>query len=67
MQINWFINLNQNSNINPSDLFLGNQIVNIKIKLLLSTNNFTYIIDNNTGSILYKKKFFFFYKAFDNK
>ena len=57
MQINWFINLNQNSNINPSDLFLGNKIVNTKDKVIISTNNFTYIIDNNTGSILYKKKF----------
>ena len=57
MQINWFINLNQNSNINPSDLFLGNKIVNTKDKIIVSTNYFTYIIDNNTGSILYKKKF----------
>jgi len=57
MQINWFINLNQNSNINPSDLFLGNKIVNTKDKIIVSTNYFTYIIDNNTGSILFKKKF----------
>ena len=57
MQINWFINLNQNSNINPSDLFLGNKIVNTKDKIIVSTNYFTYIIDNNTGSILYKKTF----------
>ena len=57
MQINWFINLNQNSNINPSDLFIGNKIVNTKDKIIVSTNYFTYIIDNNTGSILYKKKF----------
>ena len=57
MQINWFINLNQNSNINPSDLFLGNKIVNTKDKIIVSTNYFTYIIDNNTGSIIYKKTF----------
>ena len=57
MQINWFINLNQNSSINPSDLFLGNKIVNTKDKIIVSTNYFTYIMDNNTGSILYKKKF----------
>ncbi len=57
MRINWFINLNENSNINPSDLFLGNKLVNTKDKIIVSTNNFTYIIDNNTGSILYKKKF----------
>ena len=57
MQINWFINLNQNSNINPSDLFLGNKLINTKDKIIVSTNYFTYIIDNNTGSILYKKNF----------
>ena len=57
MQINWFINLNQNSNINPSDLFLGKKLINTKNKIIVTTNYFTYIIDNNTGSILYKKNF----------
>ena len=57
MQINWFINLNQNSNINPSDLFLGNKLINTKDKIIVSTNYFTYIVDNYTGSILYKKNF----------
>ena len=57
MQINWFINLNENSNINPSDLFLGNKLINTKDKIIVSTNYFTYIVDNYTGSILYKKNF----------
>ena len=57
MQINWFINLNENFNINPSDLFLGNKLINTKEKIIVSTNYFTYIIDNYTGSILYKKNF----------
>tara|TARA_B100001989_G_C24436315_1_gene411657 strand:- start:369 stop:893 length:525 start_codon:yes stop_codon:yes gene_type:complete len=57
MRINWFINLNENSNINPSDLFFGNKLINTKNKIIASTNYFTYIIDNNTGSILYKKNF----------
>ena len=57
MQINWFVNLNQNSNINPSDLFLGKKLINTKDKIIVTTNYFTYIIDNNTGSILNKKNF----------
>ena len=57
MTINWFINLNQNSNINPTDLFLGNKLINTKDKIVVTTNYFTYIMDSNTGSILHKKKF----------
>ncbi len=57
MTINWFINLNQNSNINPTDLFLGNKLINAKDKIVVTTNYFTYIMDSNTGSILHKKKF----------
>ena len=34
MEIKWFINLNQSLDINPSNLFLGNQIVNNNKKLL---------------------------------
>jgi hypothetical protein len=27
MKINWFINLNQSLDLNPSNLFFGNQII----------------------------------------
>ena len=57
MKINWFINLNENSNLNPSDLFFGNKLINTKDKIIVTANYFTYIMDNNTGSILYKKNF----------
>ena len=57
MQINWFINLKENSNLNPSDLFLGNKLINSEEKIIVTTNYFTYIMDSNTGSILYKKNF----------
>ena len=57
MQINWFINLNENSNLNPSDLFFGNKLINTKDKIIVTANYFTYIMDNSTGSILYKKNF----------
>ncbi len=55
--INWFINLNQSIDINPSNLFFGSQIVNDDRYLAISSNLFTYILDIRTGSILFKKNF----------
>ncbi len=57
MKILWFINLNQSLNLDPSNIFNGNQIVNHKDKLVVSTNEFTYIIDQKNGSTLHKKNF----------
>ncbi len=56
-KINWFINLNQTIELNPSNLFFGNQIVLENNKLVVSSNNFTYVLDSNNGSIIYKKNF----------
>ena len=58
MRLNWFVNLNQSLDINPSNLFFGSQIINSKDNIVISSNDFTYIIDSNTGSILHKKNFF---------
>ena len=57
MKVNWFLNLNQTLELNPSNLFFGNQIVNNKNKIIISSNKNTYIIDIKTGSILNKKNF----------
>jgi outer membrane protein assembly factor BamB len=57
MRITWFINLNQSLDLNPSNIFTGNKIVNDGNNLAISSNEFTYIIDQNTGSTLYKKNF----------
>ena len=62
MQIKWFINLNESSNVNPSDLFLGNKLINTNDKIVVTTNFFTYIMDSNTGSILHKMNFSSFIK-----
>ena len=56
-EINWFINLNQSIDINPSNLFFGSQIVNNDRYLAISSNLFTYILDIRTGAILFKKNF----------
>ncbi len=62
MQINWFINLNETSNRNPSDLFLGNKLINTKDRIVVTTNYFTYVMDSSSGTILYKKNFSSFIK-----
>ncbi len=56
-RINWFINLNQSLELNPSNLFFGNQIVLENSKIVVSSNNFTYVLDSKNGSIIYKKNF----------
>ena len=57
LRIVWFINLNQSVDLNPSNIFIGNKIVSNKEKLVISSNEFTYIINQNTGSIINKKNF----------
>ena len=57
MRIKWFVNLNQSLDLNPTDLFIGSQIVNGQNELVLSSNFYTYIINQDTGSILHKKSF----------
>ena len=54
-RINWFINLNQASDINPTNLFLGNKLISTNNKIIVTSNYFTYVIDSNTGEIIYKK------------
>ena len=57
MKINWFVNLNQSLSLNTGNLFKGKAIINNDVYSIISTENFTYIIDNNTGSIVNKKNF----------
>ena len=57
LEIKWFINLNQNLDFNPSNLFLSNQIIYNQKKIIISTNYSTYFIDTEIGSIIYKNNF----------
>ena len=57
MKLKWFTNLNQSLDLNPSNLFLSNQIINNKGKIVVSSNQFTYVLDSNNGSIIHKKNF----------
>ena len=56
MQMNWFSNFNQSLSINPSNLFKGNLLINNEEKIILTSNNNTYIVNMN-GVILTKKNF----------
>ncbi len=57
MSINWFINLNQSTNISPSSLFFSNQIVNDRKRIIISSNESLYLVDADSGSILKKYNF----------
>tara|TARA_B100001063_G_C16611272_1_gene475879 strand:- start:375 stop:893 length:519 start_codon:yes stop_codon:yes gene_type:complete len=53
----WFINLNQSLDLNPSNIFFGIEIISYKDKIIVSSNQFTYSINVNTGFIGFKKNF----------
>ena len=57
MKITWFINLNRSTDINPSNLFMSNEIVNYSDKILITSNDNFFIINKKSGSI--EKKFSF--------
>ena len=52
MEIKWFVNLNQSLDINPSNLFMGNQIVNNGKRIVVNSNQSTFILDSETGTVL---------------
>ena len=57
MRIKWFLNLNQFTDFNPSNLFEGSQIIIKDNKLIVSSNKFLYVINSSNGLILFKKNF----------
>jgi hypothetical protein len=57
LNINWFINLNQSIDIDPSNLFMGTQIIHDEKRLIVTSNKYTYILNANNGSIISKKNF----------
>ena len=55
--INWFYNFNKSFDLSPSNLFIGNQIINNDKYVIVSSKNNTFIIEVNTGSIVKKFNF----------
>ena len=67
LKINWFINLNQSTDINPSNLFDSVEIVSNKSKVLISSINKTFIIDSKLGLIIDKFNFSPLFRPIINK
>ena len=57
LQINWFLNLSQFLGSQVNNLFLSSQVVYHLGKIIVYTNQFTYVLDSSTGSIIHKKNF----------
>ncbi len=57
MRINWFINLNKSFDINPTNMFIGNKIVNNDKFIIVSSNSKSYVINLTNGTIISKKNF----------
>ena len=55
LKINWFLNLNQSSDINVNNLFYSNSIVIKDDKIIISTDPYLYVLNLNTGSTISKK------------
>ena len=66
MQILWFINLNQSNDLNPSNLFSSNQIVNHKNNSIVTSNKFTYVLNNESGLVEFKYNFSSLFKPIVN-
>ena len=56
-RVNWFKNLNQSLELTTTNLFSGNQIVNYKNRIVVSTNKLSYLIDSSTGKIISSQNF----------
>ena len=57
LRIVWFLNLNRSLDLNPSNLFSGNEIISYRDKIAISTSDTTYFLDKNNGAIIFKKNF----------
>ena len=57
LRINWVVNLNRSTDSNSNNLFSGNEVVHYKDKIIISSKEFTYVLDERTGGVLFKKNF----------
>ena len=57
LNIEWFLNFNQSLKLDQGNLFSGHEIVLSNKKLVLTTGKNIYVLDQKSGSIIYKKNF----------
>ena len=55
MKMKWFLNLKQNFGLNTENLFSGNQIINDSTNVVVSSSQFLYVLNSDTGRIVTKK------------
>ena len=54
LSINWFVNLNQSTDIRPSNLFYSNPIIIDEDKVIISTDLHLYILNKYNGSVIFR-------------
>ena len=54
LRINWFLNLNENQDINPSNLFNGRELISSNEYVIVSSEDATYVINPLSGAIIRK-------------
>ncbi len=57
MRINWFTNLNPSIDINPTNIFTSNELIVSKNKIFIPANENFYIMDQQSGFVIFKKNF----------
>ena len=57
MKLLWFLNLNQSTDLDPNNLFLGNQITNHQNTIFASNSRSFYGINADNGSVIFKYDF----------
>jgi outer membrane protein assembly factor BamB len=55
LKINWFLNLNSSLDLNPGNLFDGNEVVVDQGKVLITSDKSIYLLDEKNGTIIYKQ------------
>tara|TARA_B100000575_G_C23142154_1_gene665038 strand:- start:3462 stop:4787 length:1326 start_codon:yes stop_codon:yes gene_type:complete len=55
LRINWFSNLKQSFDLNPTNLFYANPVIASKDKIILSTDPYLYVLNSTNGAISFKK------------
>ena len=55
MKIRWFLNLKSSVDLNSRDIFSSTQIINNGNHLIVSSNQFIYILNPDNGRIIFKK------------
>ncbi len=56
-RVEWFLNLNQSLDLNSRNLFTSKEIINHNGKLIVSSNQYFYVLDETNGRLIVKKNF----------